>query len=382
MIPLPSLILSVVAPSQERTVTQSVPQASAAHAESYPRRSASCARAMVSSGLVPGGAYPMYMPRRTRCDANAMTIADLRPTDDVQKLRAHVRAFMEEHVYPNEATLNREDEDADALVERLRALAKEHGLWAPHLPPEAGGSNGSFLVYAHLNEEIGRSIWAQLVFGCQAPDAGNLEILHSSERAEQKARWLAPLVGGEIRSFFSMTEPDVPGSDPDDPACRAVRDGDDWVIDGHKWFSSGRGGGLRDRDGRDQSRRTSRTRRASQIIVPADSPGVRDRARGSDHGARGRGWTTTARLATRTCACRSTNPLGEPGDGFRIAQKRLGPRPHPSRACAGSARCERVFELMCRYALRARVVRRHARREADRAELDRRLGRRDPGRRR
>ncbi len=89
-----------------------------------------------------------------------MTITDLRPTDEVLELRARVRAFMEAHVYPNEPVLDREDEESDALVERLRAVAKDAGLWAPHLPPEAGGSNGSFLVYAHLNEEIGRSLWA------------------------------------------------------------------------------------------------------------------------------------------------------------------------------------------------------------------------------
>ena len=119
-----------------------------------------------------------------------MTIADLRPTDDVLELRERVRAFMEAHVYPNEAALDREDDDAEALVSRLRAVAKEQGLWAPHLPPEAGGSNGSFLTYAHLNEEIGRSLWGQLVLGCQAPDAGNSEILWQFGTEEQKERWL------------------------------------------------------------------------------------------------------------------------------------------------------------------------------------------------
>src|SRR5688500_20092119 len=145
---------------------------------------------------------------------------------------------MEAHVYPNEPVLDREDDEAAVLVSRLRQIAKDQGLWAPHLPPEAGGSNGSFLTYAHLNEEIGRSIWGQLVFGCQAPDAGNAEILWMFGTEEQKERWLRPLVAGEVRSFFSMTEPDVPGSDPTTLRTRAVRDGDEWVIDGHKWFSS------------------------------------------------------------------------------------------------------------------------------------------------
>ena len=167
-----------------------------------------------------------------------MMVTDLLPTDEVLELRARVRSLMEQHVYPAEPVLAREDEESDALVERLRALVKEQGLWAPHLPPEAGGSNGSFLVYAHLNEEIGRSLWAQLVFGCQAPDAGNAEILWHFGTDDQKERWLRPRAAGAARSLFSMTEPEVSGSDPTGLRTRAVRDGEEWVIDGHKWFSS------------------------------------------------------------------------------------------------------------------------------------------------
>src|SRR5687767_10132081 len=102
-----------------------------------------------------------------------MAVADLAPTPDIVAVRERVRAFMDEHVYPNEVALGREDEDADRLVEELRARARAAGLWAPHIGPEAGGSGQGFLAYAHLNEEIGRSVWAQLIFGCQAPDAGN-----------------------------------------------------------------------------------------------------------------------------------------------------------------------------------------------------------------
>ena len=139
--------------------------------------------------------------------------------------REQVRAFMEEHVYPNEAALTREDDAADALVRELQQKAKDAGLWAPHLPPEAGGSGSGFLEYADLNEEIGRSFIAQLIFGCQAPDAGNGEILHLYGTDEQKERFLRPLVAGEVRSFFGMTEPEVAGSDPTLPAraCRARR---------------------------------------------------------------------------------------------------------------------------------------------------------------
>src|SRR6188472_3194580 len=154
-------------------------------------------------------------------------------------MRDRYRAFMEEHVYPAEPVLAREDDAADAAIAELRSRAKAEGLWAPHLPPEAGGTGEGFLAYADLNEEIGRVTWAQYVFNCQAPDAGNGEILHLFGTDEQKERWLAPLVDGEARSFFSMTEADVSGADPTGLRTTAVLDGDDWLINGHKWFSSG-----------------------------------------------------------------------------------------------------------------------------------------------
>ena len=126
-----------------------------------------------------------------------MAIAELPALDQFEDLRATYRAFLEEHVYPAEQALNREDEAGDELMASLRARAKAEGLWAPHLPPEAGGTGLGFLSYAYLNEEIGRSHWGQRVFNCQAPDAGNGEILHMFGTDEQKERFLKPLVEGE-----------------------------------------------------------------------------------------------------------------------------------------------------------------------------------------
>ena len=148
--------------------------------------------------------------------------ASLFPSEYLEA-RAGYAAFMVEHVYPNEHALELEDDDATTLLADLRKRARSAGLWAPHVPSEAGGTGEGFLYYACLNEEIGRSHWAQLVFGCQAPDAGNAEILHHFGTDDQKDRFLAPLVAGESRSFFSMTEPDVAGSDPTTAphACRA-----------------------------------------------------------------------------------------------------------------------------------------------------------------
>jgi acyl-CoA dehydrogenase len=261
-----------------------------------------------------------------------------------------VRDFMAERVLPNEPVLDREDDDAEALVRGLQDEVRGLGLWAPHVPPEAGGTGTGFLDYAYLNEHIGRSVWGQLVFGCQAPDAGNAEILHLFGTPEQKERWLRPLVAGEIRSFFSMTEPEVPGSDPTTLRTRAVRDGDDWVIDGHKWFSSGADGAafaivmaVTDPDAAPHER-------ASQIIVPVDTPGVDVVRPVPVMGHAGRGWSTHCEVRYTGVRVPVSNTLGEPGQGFWIAQKRLGPgRIHHVMRWLGQM--QRAFELMCKYAL-------------------------------
>jgi acyl-CoA dehydrogenase len=260
------------------------------------------------------------------------------------------RAFMDDHVYPNEAAISREDDAAFALVDELRAKAKDAGLWAPHLPPQAGGTGEGFLDYAQLNEEIGRSLYAQLIFGCQAPDAGNGEILWLFGTEEQQERFLRPLVAGEVRSFFSMTEPDVSGSDPTSLRTRAVRDGDEWVIDGHKWFSSGADGAAFGIVMAVTEPDAPPHRRATQILVPADTPGVEIVRPISTMGHTGRGWTTHCEVRYTGVRVPVGNTLGEPGAGFRIAQKRLGPgRIHHVMRWLGQM--QRAFELMCEYAL-------------------------------
>ena len=276
-----------------------------------------------------------------------MTVTDWAPpTERLER----TRAFMDERVLPSEPILDREDDEAGELVSALRDEVRALGLWAPHVPPEAGGTGTGFLDYAYLNEHIGRSTWGQLVFGCQAPDAGNAEILHLFGTDEQKGRWLQPLVAGEIRSFFSMTEPEVPGSDPTTLRTRAVRDGDEWVIDGHKWFSSGADGAafgivmaVTDPDAPPHAR-------ATQIIVPADTPGVDVVRPVTVLGHTGRGWTTHCEVRYTHVRVPIANALGEVGSGFRIAQKRLGPgRIHHVMRWLGQM--QRAFALMCSYAL-------------------------------
>ena len=275
-------------------------------------------------------------------------------TPEVRELRGRVRAFMDEHIYPNEPVFDREDEDAEALVKDLRAEVKAAGLWAPHIGPEAGGSGRGFVPYAFLNELIGRSVWAPLVFGCQAPDAGNAEILNLFGTPEQRERWLRPLVAGDVRSFFSMTEPEVSGSDPTGLRTTAVRDGDDWVIEGHKWFSSGAEGAAFAIVMAVTDPEAPPHRRMSQIIVPAATPGVEIVRAIPVMGHRGRGWSTHCEVRYRGVRVPLANTVGEPGDGFRIAQKRLGPgRIHHVMRWLGQM--QRAFELMCAYALRREV---------------------------
>jgi alkylation response protein AidB-like acyl-CoA dehydrogenase len=169
---------------------------------------------------------------------------DFAVPEEIERLCENIHAFMREHVYPLErhgggARLEVGGPAYPPPVVAVQAKAKALGYWAFHLPKEAGGAGLPFMHYVFVNEILGRSPVAPVCVGSQAPDSGNAEILWRHGSAEQKARWLAPLVAGQIRSCFSMTEPEVAGSDPRLLRTTAVREGDDYVINGHKWFTSG-----------------------------------------------------------------------------------------------------------------------------------------------
>src|SRR5215210_559071 len=164
---------------------------------------------------------------------------DFSISPELEEIRGRVRAFMDEHVYANEGLVV-EDEGLPAELEReLQGKVRALGLWAPNLPRELGGMGIGVMGQAFLNEIIGRSVIAPRLFGSDAPDAGNAELLHLAATPAQKERYLLPLAAGEVRSCFAMTEPEVSGSDPTTLRTRAVRDADEWVINGHKWFISG-----------------------------------------------------------------------------------------------------------------------------------------------
>jgi alkylation response protein AidB-like acyl-CoA dehydrogenase len=273
---------------------------------------------------------------------------DFTMTPEIRKLRADVRNFMDEFVYPNEERLEEaEDGEAEALIKDLQSRTKAMGYWAPHLPKEAGGMGIGFMPYVYMNEILGRSFLAPRAFGSQAPDSGNAEILWQFGSEEQKAKWLKPLVNGDIRSCFSMTEPEVPGSDPTTLQTRAMRDGDEWVINGHKWFTSGAIGAtfaivmcVSDPDGQAH-------RRMSQIIVPLDTHGV-DIVRSVPVMGETRG--NHCEIYYRDVRVPVTNTLGQEGDGFMIAQKRLGPgRIHHCMRWLGQM--SRAFDLLCKRAM-------------------------------
>ncbi len=272
---------------------------------------------------------------------------DFTMTPEIKEMRQKVRAFMDEHIYPNEELLTGGEDKALALMQELRGKVKKMGMWAPHLPAEAGGMGIGFMSYVFMNEILGRSVFAPFAFGSQAPDSGNAEILWHFGTEEQKQRWLKPLVDGDIRSCFSMTEPEVAGSDPTLLQTKGVRDGDDWVINGHKWFISGAMGSsfsivmcVTEEEGHVY-------RRMSQIIVPADTPGfeiVRNVP------VLGETLGNHCEIRYTDCRVPVTNTLGNPGDGFMIAQRRLGPgRIHHCMRWLGQA--QRALDLMCRRAL-------------------------------
>ncbi|MGB5620980.1 MAG: acyl-CoA dehydrogenase family protein, partial [Gammaproteobacteria bacterium] len=224
------------------------------------------------------------------------------------------------------------------------------GWWAPNLPRAAGGRGADLVELGLWSEELGRSPLGHYVFGCQAPDAGNAELLllHGSEA--QKIRYLEPLAGGRTRSCFCMTEPEFAGSNPVQMGTRAVRDGDDYVIDGHKWFATAADGATFAIVMAVTEAEASRYERASMILVDCDNPGFRLLRNIPVMGHAGHGYFSHGEVRFEQCRVPASNLLGQPGAGFVMAQERLGPgRIHHCMRWLGI--CHRALEMMCDYAL-------------------------------
>lgn len=266
---------------------------------------------------------------------------------ELEATRQRVAQFMEQHVYPNESLMV-EDEGLPAALEReLQAKVKAGGLWSPNLPREWGGMGIGFIGQALVNEIIGRSVIAPRIFGSAAPDAGNAELLLIAATAEQQERYLRPLADGEVRSCFAMTEPEVAGSDPTGLRTTALREGDEWVINGHKWFISGAIGSAFAIVMAVTDPAADSHNRASMIIVPTDTPGFKIIRAVPVMGSGGVGGHCEIRF--ENCRVPVENLLGEVGQGFKLAQARLGPgRIQHCMRWVGAA--QRSFEMMCRYA--------------------------------
>ncbi|WP_320672753.1 acyl-CoA dehydrogenase family protein [Patulibacter defluvii] len=268
------------------------------------------------------------------------------------------RTFVREQIWPLESVFTELDQAGiDAALRPLQEQVKEQGLWAGHLPPEHGGQGYGQVQLGLLHEILGTSFIAPNAFGCQAPDSGNSELLALAGSSEQKQRWLEPLLAGEIKSAFSMTEPHTAGSDPTLLETRAVRDGDEWVIDGLKWFTSN--GSVADllivMAVTDPEARPHQ--RASMFLVPADAPGVnilRD-VPTMEHPAEEFGRLGGhAEIRYEGVRVPADALLGPEGSGFLLAQTRLGPgRIHHCMRWLGVS--QRAFDMLCERALSRRA---------------------------
>jgi alkylation response protein AidB-like acyl-CoA dehydrogenase len=275
---------------------------------------------------------------------------DFSPSPRVEAMRQLVRRFVDDEVVPLEGALRREG--FRALLPKLQAVrerAKQTGLFAAHVPEAYGGAGLALTEFAHLSEELGRTPVGHWVFNAQAPDVGNMEILMEYGSDEQKERWLLPLVRGEIRSTFTMTEPEFPGSNPTWMGTTARKDGDAWVIRGHKWFATGADGASVAVCMAVTDAEADAHARASMILVPTDTPGYELIGNLSIMGDRGGDWASHGEVAYHGARVPLSNLLGTEGLGFVIAQQRLGPgRIHHCMRWIGV--CERAFEVMCTHA--------------------------------
>ena len=239
-----------------------------------------------------------------------------------------------------------------AILPKLRELrenVRQRGWWLPPLSRSHGGLGMPLTEFAAISEELGRTPTGHYVFNCQAPDVGNMELLHMHGSADQQARWLMPLAFGDIRSCFAMTEPEHAGSNPVWMDTHAVKDGDDYVIHGHKWFTSSADGAAFTIVMAVTNPDAAPHLRASQIIVPLDTPGFKLVRNVKIMGEAGEDWSSHAEVLFEHCRVPQSNRIGGEGAGFALAQDRLGPgRIHHCMRWIGI--CERALELMCRHA--------------------------------
>ncbi|MBX3437009.1 MAG: acyl-CoA dehydrogenase family protein [Planctomycetaceae bacterium] len=275
---------------------------------------------------------------------------DFSISSETRDLLATVREFVQRELIPLEdAARGRSFSDLLPLLAEKRRMVRSMGLWTPQIPKAFGGVGLGFLEHAMVSEELARCPYGHFAFNCQAPDAGNMEVLIEFGTPSQQERWLKPLLQGEIRSCFSMTEVDRPGSNPVWMDTTAVRVGDEYVINGRKWFTTAADGAAFAIVMAVTNPDAPPHERASMIIVPTDTPGFERVRNISCMGHAGDGWDSHAEIRYTDCHVPAENLLGKEGAGFAIAQARLGPgRIHHCMRWIGIS--ERSFDLMCQRA--------------------------------
>lgn len=272
--------------------------------------------------------------------------------DKFKVLIPQYKKFLEEEVYPVELQIiTHPFRQSLPLLKSLRAKAKERKLWAPHLPMHDGGLGLTLSEFAHVSEVLGTSPLGHYIFNCNAPDIGNMELMHQFASAELKEKYLKPLMSGEIRSCFAMTEPEFAGSNPVEMATTAVREGDNYIINGHKWFTTAADGAsftivMAMTDPKNENPYL----RGSMIVVPLDNPGYKLIRNIPIMGDVGEDYLSHGEVQFTNCKVPVTNLIGEEGKGFALAQARLGPgRIHHCMRWIGI--CERGFDMMCKRAV-------------------------------
>ncbi len=273
-------------------------------------------------------------------------------TERVKPLLARVREFVETELIPLEVGFSHNKlTDLIPVLDQKRELVKATGLWGLHLSEAEGGHGLTLCEFGQISEALAHApFFGHYVFGCQAPDIGNTELLHKFASEELKERYLKPLMAGEIRSCFSMTEPEFAGSNPTRMATLAVRDGDEYVINGRKWFTSSADGAAFAVVMAVTNPDAAPHQRASMIIVPTDTPGFHIERNIPVFGEAGEGWFSHAEVTYINCRVPLSNVIAGEGMGFRLAQERLGPgRVHHCMRWVGNA--EKALDLMCKRAV-------------------------------
>ncbi len=260
------------------------------------------------------------------CKRELVNMMDYRISDEMQQKLQQIDEFLKERVIPLEPLLLKgEWETLMRNLNQLRSQVKEMGLWAANLPKNIGGSYSSLVDLALIAEILGQSPLGHFVFGCQAPDAGNAELLHLHGSDEQIEKWLKPLAAGDIRSCFAMTEPHTAGSNPTLLDSTAVLDGEEWIINGRKWFTTSAEGAQFTVAMLVTDPSAEKHARASMILVPLDNPGYRLIRNIPVMGHQGYGYFSHGEVEFTNCRVPASNLLGQRGQGFALAQERLGP---------------------------------------------------------